>query len=268
MRLAIIPITASLVFAAGCAQRQCPEPVAAPSPPPPPSAAAPTEEGTPPDPAAIKDAMPDKGPNVSPNAAASKGDDAVGVMTWAQAAADWGRRNKNPMAIAVAAQAVRELEVKALQAEKVASTGGPAAPASEAPAKKPLSTVPDDLFKEALALAVGAEKKAIEAMAKADVKTRGRIGGVMAAPGISYPGSESCVKVTMRGKELAIVGVVGDGDADLDLYVADSNGWKVCASNGPGYLEDCAWVPRWTDAYVVCVENAGEVASAFMILTN
>ena len=67
---------------------------------------------------------------------------------------------------------------------------------------------------------------------------------------------------------LAEIGVAGDGDTDLDLYVFDSNGNPIASDES--YSGDCYvnWVPAWTGRYIVKVVNRGPVYNRYVIVTN
>ncbi|MCX7962606.1 MAG: hypothetical protein N2653_13690, partial [Burkholderiales bacterium] len=75
-------------------------------------------------------------------------------------------------------------------------------------------------------------------------------------------------RVTFRGLEPALVGISGDGDTDLDLFVYDETGRLVCRSERPVDEEICQWVPRWTGVFRIEVRNLGRVWNRYLILTN
>ena len=68
--------------------------------------------------------------------------------------------------------------------------------------------------------------------------------------------------------ELAEIGVVGDSDTDLDLFVFDSSDNKIATDTD--YTDRCyvSWIPKWTGRYRVVVVNRGMVANQFTIRTN
>ena len=74
--------------------------------------------------------------------------------------------------------------------------------------------------------------------------------------------------INFYGGELARIGVVGDGDTDLDLYVYDQNGHEIVrdTSSGPDSLVQ--FVPRWTGAFRVRIVNLGYVYSNYVLMTN
>ena len=97
---------------------------------------------------------------------------------------------------------------------------------------------------------------------------RGAVGGpkrhVDYVNGRSYD-TYSCSFVEGR---LAEVGLSGDGDTDLDLYVYDSNGNLIASDTD--YSDDCyvRWVPKWTGRYTIKIVNRGPVYNKYIILTN
>ena len=74
--------------------------------------------------------------------------------------------------------------------------------------------------------------------------------------------------ITFRGGELAEVGVVGDGDTDLDLYVYDENDNLI--AKDIDYGDDCyvSWTPSWTGAFKIKIKNLGNVYNRYVLITN
>lgn len=68
--------------------------------------------------------------------------------------------------------------------------------------------------------------------------------------------------------ELAQVGLIGDGDTDLDLYVYDENGNLIASDTAYGDVCYCEWVPLWTGTFRIEVVNLGSVYNIFDIETN
>lgn len=74
--------------------------------------------------------------------------------------------------------------------------------------------------------------------------------------------------VTFDGLALAEVGIIGDGDTDLDLYVYDENGNII--ESDENYSGDCyvSWIPRRTGTFLVKVVNRGKVYNNYTLVTN
>jgi len=70
-----------------------------------------------------------------------------------------------------------------------------------------------------------------------------------------------------RGGEAAFVGVSGDGDSDLDLYVYDAAGKLVCAAEGETDEEICRWFPKAAGRYRVVIRNLG-IENQYFLATN
>jgi len=67
-----------------------------------------------------------------------------------------------------------------------------------------------------------------------------------------------------RGK-LAEVLIIGDGKADLDLYIYDEQGYRVAEDES--YEVDCyvAFVPKRSGTFTIKVVNQSRVASGYLI---
>ncbi len=98
--------------------------------------------------------------------------------------------------------------------------------------------------------------------------TRGAVGGPCADNDVVYGKDVNTYTVKFWANELAQVGVSGNGNTDLDLYVYDANGNLI--GSDTDYSDDCLvrWVPAWTGTFVIKVVNRGIYNNAFVILTN
>ena len=74
--------------------------------------------------------------------------------------------------------------------------------------------------------------------------------------------------VVFRRGQQAHVGISGDGDTDLDLFIYDENSNLICSRTGPTDDEDCYFNPRWTGPFTIKVRNLGGVYNEYMLLTN
>ncbi len=77
--------------------------------------------------------------------------------------------------------------------------------------------------------------------------------------------STDVYRVTFYGGEVASVGVVGDGDTDLDLFVYDGYGNRIASDTGP--TDNCLvrFVPLVTRTYTIKVVNRGGVRNRYLI---
>jgi len=100
------------------------------------------------------------------------------------------------------------------------------------------------------------------------VATRGRVGGCVKHVDRVRARRSDVYKMTFRGGRSARIGVIGDGDCDLDLYVYDENG-NLIRSDTDG-TDRCyvRWTPRWTGPFLVKVKNLGRVYADYVIATN
>lgn len=117
--------------------------------------------------------------------------------------------------------------------------------------------------KTVLALAKRVEKE----IAKSG-ETRGAVGGPQYAEGRVYSNSSKEYTCRFWAGELAEVGVIGDGDTDLDLYIYDSNDNLIAYDSDYTDQCYCRWVPAWTDTFRIKIVNRGSVYNEFVLVTN
>jgi hypothetical protein len=80
------------------------------------------------------------------------------------------------------------------------------------------------------------------------------------------PHTTDVIKATILGGQWAHVGVIGDGDTDLDLYVYDPLGRLVGSDDDP--TDDClvSFFATMTGTYTIKVVNRSDyLSNAYMI---
>jgi len=109
---------------------------------------------------------------------------------------------------------------------------------------------------------------AIADVEKANQSTRGRVGGPAEKTELVPANNTLTYTMNFIEGELAEIGLRGDGDTDLDLFVFDSSDNKIATDTD--YTDRCyvSWIPKWTGRYRVVVVNRGMVANQFTIRTN
>ena len=85
-----------------------------------------------------------------------------------------------------------------------------------------------------------------------------------------FPGRYTELKnVQFEGGELAIVGVVGDGDGDLDLHVYDGNSGGLIGKDEDSTSKcQVNWKPRYRGPFTIRVKNVGQQWEKFVVLAN
>ncbi len=99
-------------------------------------------------------------------------------------------------------------------------------------------------------------------------RSRGRAEGPHVATSVIRGGALNALPLQFEGGVLAVVGVSGDGATDLDLFVLDESGKRVCASEGSGDDEICRFTPRSTSTYRIEVKNLGKIANQYLFVSN
>jgi hypothetical protein len=133
--------------------------------------------------------------------------------------------------------------------------------------------VPDLKAMIATARQLAGENRALNAMIDDVEATRpkGRLHGPGRARGSVKAMGTAVFKgkdVVFKGGEVAEIAVMGDGDANLDLYVFDELNNEICVSKRYADREYCRWTPRWTGPFRIEVRNRSPLWSEFTITVN
>ena len=201
-----------------------------------------------------------KGKNEGPKAAV-KAPSAASNAHLAQSLVRYGDANKDAIAMITAARILAATGAEDKNRDKKAQGGK-----GEEAKQGADMTVAGIL---ARAKQYAGDRKDVIAMADdvAASGSRGRSGGPGRSVTVVRTGATDVFTETFRGGESAFVGISGDGDSDLDLYVYDENGNLICRSTTAGDDEACRWNPRWTGPFRIQVRNLG-VANRYLIVTN
>jgi hypothetical protein len=193
---------------------------------------------------------------------------AVADLNLANQLAAYGRKAENPMALLTAAQIMKNTPTQDEKREK--KTEGKAA--AEKGTKAGELSTPESLLAEAAKLAEGKGMEQVVALIDKESKvkgTRGAVGGPKRTIDKVAAGRTDQFMIAFRGQELAQVGLKGDGDCDLDLYVYDESGNLIKSSTRSGDAEIAEWVPAWTGTFAIRVDNKRcGVYANYLLLTN
>ena len=182
--------------------------------------------------------------------------------------AEWGRANKAPEGLALAAKIVAGVASKDMPAEAAVKTSeGPAAAKSSKKDKPELTT--GSLMTEAKALAGKNEKSlaAVAAIAAMPGKSRGPATGVPVLHKDKVKARQSdSYTVKLKGREKTQIGVIGDGDTDLDLYIYDENNNLVTKDVDSTDRCYVAVTPKWTGNFRIVIKNRGKVYNRYYLV--
>lgn len=207
---------------------------------------------------AAKPADPTKAENVARDAAKPTGPLPVEQLHLSEQLAAWGRANKDPLSLIVAAQIRAGVGVKVVD-RKPDNADAVGTASAEAGA-----TV-DGLLGEAKSLAKG--DKTIVALAD-DVKasaTKGRVGGGIVSLGQITGRTIHNRTMNFRGGQVAEVAATGVDTDDIMLEVFDEGGHLICRDSDPAY---CRFNPIWTGPFTVKVHNNGGGLAHYRLETN
>ncbi len=187
----------------------------------------------------------------------------LGRLALSARLAEWGRADKNPLALIVAAQIRQGVGAKAI--ERAPEQTGEAAPA---PASTNEASV-EALLAEAVTLA---GKDATVAALADDVRGNAAKGLVQGA-GVSRAtlrpaGTDWYRRLGFEGTRYAEAYVEIAGQGNVQISVWDEAGNLVCRDPNPSAVAYCGWVPSSTAKFDVKVENRSAVAVPYRMFTN
>ncbi|MFN4159084.1 MAG: hypothetical protein ACK4GO_11855 [Gemmobacter sp.] len=80
--------------------------------------------------------------------------------------------------------------------------------------------------------------------------------------------TDTYARIDFRGGEYAEVYVEARSSVDLNLTVTDAQGRLVCADTDRSHIAYCGWRPDATGAFTLKVENRGNAATGYALMTN
>ncbi|WP_173080211.1 hypothetical protein [Fundidesulfovibrio magnetotacticus] len=206
----------------------------------------------------------DKNPNASEDKTAKVSDEAKRLEALAMAAqlAEYGRANQSAVALLTAAQIMKNTPVT--EATKAKTTEGEGK--GDAKGKGELDT-PEKLLAEAKTLAKGNAKliEVIEQEMKQGSTRQVVNGPIRILENVKAGYSDIYKEFVFKGNERAGVLVIGDGDADIDLFVYDQNGNLIGKDIDRTSRCLVEWSPRWQGPFTIKIRNLGNVSSNYLM---
>ena len=195
--------------------------------------------------------------------AAETGAPHLGQLALSARLAEWGRADKNPLALVVAAQIRQRIGAKAVERSPEQSGEGSGAATTAVEASV------DALLTEAKALA---GKDATIAALADDVKasaTKGLVQGAgVSRATLRSAGTDWYRKLKFEGTRYAEAYVELSGSGNVHVSVYDDAGNLVCRDPNPSAVAYCGWVPARTGTFDVKVENRSTAPVAYRMYTN
>jgi hypothetical protein len=206
--------------------------------------------------------QPQKGVNIASGPKAPATDEPVAQLQMSSDLLAYGRDNKDPLALIVAARIMKT----------VGGTEVNMKPEGRAPddnAQKPGQAVtPDSILVEAHDLANGDKLTNLLIDEAGAMSSGGGAARPKTHQDTVQAGSTDAYTVVYNGGQLAEAGIAGDGGSDLDLFVYDENDHLVCRSASSSDREYCQWWPRWTGAFRIEIQNLGTAPNLYRMGTN
>lgn len=76
--------------------------------------------------------------------------------------------------------------------------------------------------------------------------------------------------LNFEGGEPAVIGVIGNGGGDIDLWIHDGGGDQNLITKDTSRSSQCVveWFPKWDGPFIASIENVGKRAEEYMIIAN
>lgn len=177
----------------------------------------------------------------------------------------FGRREKSPEALLVAAQILHKTPTKKLDAASVSSQ------AKETKTAATHDNTPKALVAEAAKLSSAAHIVALVDATNKMIQedTRGASAGPQVDSFVIQPGQTvNWNPITFRGGEGAEVYISNGSIGRMTLQVFDDAGNLVAQDSTPGNYFRCVWVPRWTGSFRIRLTNNDSSAFRCGMATN
>ena len=200
----------------------------------------------------------------APASAGEAGAAPLGRLALSARLADWGRADRNPLALIVAAEIRGRTGAKGI--ERAPEQEGDAGSATTSPATE---TTVESLLAEAVAL--GGKDETVRALAD-DVRssaTKGLVAGAgMSRATLRGAGTDWYRKLSFEGSRYAEAYVELSGSGAVHVSVYDDAGNLVCRDPNPSSVAYCGWTPSRTATFDVKVENRSAAPIPYRMFTN
>jgi hypothetical protein len=204
-----------------------------------------------------------KAPEPARAASAPTGRQPAADLLMAERLARYGDQMQDALALIVAARIKQETGERAAKREFQTRDGQGAASV-----KGRADTSVQSLIARARTMAKGRADVIAFANEVESSRPRGRIEGPHISTSVIRGGATNTLSMQFEGGTRAVVGISGDGATDLDLYVVDEGGQRVCAAEGNGDDEICRFTPHFTATYRVEIKNLGKIANQYLFVSN
>lgn len=204
-------------------------------------------------------------PNLSPNQVGEAG--AAARLILAQRSYEVALSSGDPVVLISAIRMAREVTLRAPAAWTKTTEGDPDAGAPEGKA-----AAPDPAGPEAIAIAqglAGEDPDLQDLVYDLDAQLpHGRRPTAINAPATLDPGQTDSWTLVLAGEATAEIGLIGDGDTNLGLTIADESGALVCALPAAKAPALCRFTPARNGFFTVTVRNPGLGRNSYRLVGN
>ena len=190
----------------------------------------------------------------------------MGFTILAQQLCDYGYAKKDPLSLLAAAKIISSNPVKEFVPKTVAS---PEKTKGTAPTDPSVLLNPQKLLDDAKKMSNNDPSIVALANQITFPKSKGSPQGVQVIYDYIEPGATKEYTCVFIATELAEVAVIGDGQADLDLYVYDMNNNLIVRDNRTLTDAYVSFYPTYTTTFTIKVKNvSNNYSSAFALGVN
>lgn len=200
-------------------------------------------------------------PNRKPHAPVAP-DDKLRQLHLAADLAAWGRRNRDPLALIVAARMIAGTPLREVAGVKVEGDPNP----------EVLTALdiymPDVLLGDAGRLAANDPLLTELIVDTREAVPRGVVARPVRSRNLVPAFSQDVFEYVFEALEPATIYVQGLGATNLDLAIEDESGNPICDANRYSDREICQWTPARQGPFRVIVKNLGPIPNAYYLMSN
>jgi hypothetical protein len=193
---------------------------------------------------------------------------AMDILELAERLTDQGLARDDALALIVAARMKLRYGGREVDRQPLRPSGRAMAVTVALPRPAPHPRSATALLARARTLAAGRADLLALIDDAAQERARGNDDGPSQHTRVSVGHTTDTYRLRFRVGEPATVLISGDGGTNLDLYVFDGRGARVCAAEKLDDVEVCRWQPAANGDFTVQIVNRGRAENAYVMRSN